>query len=101
MSLDRSALKDLSSPRSQHINIGYGSDVSIKELAELIATTVGYHGHIQFDTSRPDGTPQKLLDSSRINALGWKPEVQLRAGLELTYQSFLDQLLKEGGARNV
>jgi len=100
MSLDRSALKDLSSPRSQHINIGYGSDVSIKELAELIATTVGYHGHIQFDTSRPDGTPQKLLDSSRINALSWKPEVELKEGLRLTYENFLDSLTHETGARS-
>jgi GDP-L-fucose synthase len=71
------------------INVGSGSDVTIKELAETIATTVGYTGIITFDTTRPDGTMKKLLDVSRLNALGWKPRLSLREGLALTYQDFL------------
>ena len=101
MNLEEKQISEVLTPPARHLNVGFGSDVSIRELAGLIAEVVGYSGKVAFDTSKPDGTPQKLLDSSRINALGWKPEVQLRAGLELTYQSFLDQLLKEGGARNV
>jgi len=99
MNLDRSTLDGLTSSWSQHINIGCGSDVSIKELAELIAATVGYQGHIQFDTTRPDGTPQKLLDSSRANALGWAPKIELKKGLRLTYENFLDSLTHETGVR--
>jgi len=101
MNLEEKQISEVLTPPARHLNVGFGSDVSIRELAGLIAEVVGYSGKVAFDTSKPDGTPQKLLDSSRIKALGWKPEVQLRAGLELTYQSFLDQLLKEGGARNV
>jgi GDP-L-fucose synthase len=101
MNLEEKQISEVLTPPARHLNVGFGSDVSIRELAGLIAEVVGYSGKVAFDTSKPDGTPQKLLDSSRIKALGWKPEVQLRVGLELTYQSFLDQLLKEGGARNV
>jgi GDP-L-fucose synthase len=67
------------------VNIGVGEDISIRELAELVASVVGYDGALEFDTSRPDGTPRKLLDVSRIQALGWKAEIGLRDGLESTY----------------
>ena len=73
----------------QFINVGFGSDVTIKELAELTARIVGFRGSIRWDTSMPDGTPRKLLDSSRLTALGWKPSVSLEAGLKLTYDAFL------------
>lgn len=73
----------------QFINIGYGSDVTVKEVAELVARTVGFKGEIVWDTTKPDGTPRKLMDSSRLFALGWKPEVDLEQGIRLSYQDFL------------
>ena len=73
-----------------HINVGFGSDVSIKELAEAIGQAVGYAGNITFDPTKPDGTPRKLMDSSRINALGWQPKVGLQQGLVKAYADFLN-----------
>jgi GDP-L-fucose synthase len=73
----------------QHVNIGTGEDVTIEELAGLIAHVVGYEGTIAFDKSRPDGAPRKLLDVSRLAAMGWRPSISLKKGLALTYQSFL------------
>ncbi len=73
----------------QFINIGYGSDISIRDLAELIRRTVGFEGDIIWDTSKPDGTPRKLMDSSRLFALGWKPQVDLETGIRLAYEDFL------------
>jgi GDP-L-fucose synthase len=74
----------------EHVNVGVGSDLSIRELAELIAEIVGYEGGLVFDTSRPDGTPRKLVDISKISALGWAPRIGLRAGLASTYEWFLE-----------
>lgn len=71
------------------INVGVGTDTSIAELAELIAGVVGYRGEIRWDTSKPDGTPRKLLDVSRITELGWTPTTSLEAGLHTTYEWFL------------
>jgi len=73
----------------QHLNVGVGEDLSIRELAELVADVVGYTGTLVQDTSKPDGTPRKLLDVSRIKALGWEPQISLRDGVESTYQWFL------------
>lgn len=70
---------------SEIINVGTGKDIPITELAELIRGIVGYQGEIVFDPSRPDGTPRKLLDVSRLNALGWRPRIGLREGIEQTY----------------
>ena len=70
------------------INVGFAQDVSIKELAELIRSIVGFEGEIEWDSSRPDGTPRKLLDSSRISNLGWKAEINLLEGIESTYAWF-------------
>jgi GDP-L-fucose synthase len=72
------------------INVGVGQDISIKELAELIRTTVGYQGDVAWDSSKPDGTPRKLLDVSRITNLGWKPEISLEDGIRSTYSWYLD-----------
>jgi GDP-L-fucose synthase len=80
---------DIYGQEISHLNIGYGSDVSIADLAKLVGKTVGFTGDIRFDGSRPDGTPRKLLDNLRINALGWKPNTDLSDGLRLTYQDFL------------
>ena len=73
-----------------HINCGAGSDISIADLAVLIGSVVGYHGKITFDTTKPDGTPRKLMDSSRIVALGWKPTIPLEDGIASTYQWYLE-----------
>jgi GDP-L-fucose synthase len=73
----------------QFINIGYGSEVSIRDSAEAVKRAVGYPGEIVWDTTKPDGAPRKLMDSSRIFALGWKPQVDLETGLRLAYQDFL------------
>ncbi len=74
------------------VNVGYGEDLSIKDLALLIKDIVGYEGDLQFDTSKPDGTPRKLMDSSRIHSLGWKPKITLREGIKKVY----DEVDKSG-----
>ena len=71
------------------VNIGYGEDLSIAELARTVARIVGFRGNLRFDTSKPDGTPRKLLDSGRINALGWKSSTRIDAGIALAYADFL------------
>jgi GDP-L-fucose synthase len=77
-------------PQLSHINVGFGSDISILELAEEIAAVVGFKGGIELDSDKPDGTPQKLMDSSRLAKLGWRPSVDLRAGLQRTYKDFVE-----------
>jgi GDP-L-fucose synthase len=71
------------------INVGVGDDLTIRELAELVASVVGFEGRLTFDTSKPDGTPRKLLDVGRITDLGWKAEIDLRQGIASTYEWFL------------
>jgi GDP-L-fucose synthase len=78
--------------QQSHINVGSGSDVTIAEVAQTIAQTVGYVGQIEFDTSKPDGAPQKWMDSSRLNALGWQTKVDLHNGLAAAYQDFVSKL---------
>jgi len=75
-------------PMLSHINVGFGSDVTIAELAQAVGQTVGYQGAIEFDSSKPDGAPRKWMDSSRLNALGWQAKVNLEHGLSLAYQDF-------------
>ena len=70
------------------INVGWGEDISIRELAQLVADVVGFTGTLQFDHSKPDGTPRKLLDVSRLRSLGWEPRVRLAAGIAATYEWF-------------
>jgi GDP-L-fucose synthase len=78
------------------LNLGTGKDFSIRELAENIATVVGYKGKLEWDTSLPDGAPRKMLDSSRLLTLGWRPSVDLANGLKSTYQWYLDSMLTKG-----
>ncbi|MBR2317726.1 MAG: GDP-L-fucose synthase [Spirochaetales bacterium] len=78
----------------EHVNVGTGTDVSIKELAQLICKVVGYKGKLVFDTSKPDGTPKKLLDVSKINSLGWKAAVSLEEGIRKTYEWYLQEYKK-------
>jgi GDP-L-fucose synthase len=77
---------------AQHINVGTGEDVTIRELAETIESVVGYDGSLGWDTSKPDGTPRKLLDVSRIKALGWEPRIGLREGIASTYDWYREHL---------
>ncbi len=81
-------LRNYDSP--EIINVGSGEDISIRELGELICEVVGFKGELTFDTSKPDGTPRKLLDVSRITALGWQPRIPLRDGIARTYEWFLE-----------
>ncbi|MSP89936.1 MAG: GDP-L-fucose synthase [Alphaproteobacteria bacterium] len=81
-----------------HLNIGTGTDVTIRELAEMIAAAVGYTGGFQFDTTKPDGTPRKLLDVSRLAALGWRARITLADGLRQTYRWYLENVAVTTGA---
>jgi len=83
----------LNSEQPPLINIGTGHDLSIRELAELVCRVIGFEGSLEFDTTKPDGTPQKLMDSSRINALGWHAHTSLEEGIRLTYEWAKDSLV--------
>jgi GDP-L-fucose synthase len=74
------------------LNVGWGEDIAIGEVARLVADTVGFKGELVFDTSKPDGTPRKLLDTGRINGLGWRPQIGLKQGLEHYYGWFLENV---------
>lgn len=74
------------------VNVGFGSDVTIKELAETVRDVTGFQGELKWDTSKPDGTPRKLMDSSTIRATGWEPKISLREGIEKTYAAFKQEL---------
>lgn len=86
--IDTQTYLNMTDSRCSHINIGTGTDISIREVAELIASIVGYKGSIDFDLTKPDGTPRKLLDVSLLNRLGWKSKIELKEGLEQTYSWF-------------
>ena len=88
MNIDKLSFLASTSQNSGHLNIGYGKDISIRELAAIIAEVVGFKGRIDFDQSKLDGPPQKLIDSSKINQLGWHPQTELRDGLALAYRFF-------------
>ncbi|GKW45238.1 GDP-L-fucose synthase [Planococcus sp. NCCP-2050] len=81
--------------KSELVNIGVGKDISIRELAEKIKDITGYEGEIRFNTSKPDGTPRKLVDVSKLHSLGWKAETSLDHGLKLAYEWFLENISKE------
>jgi GDP-L-fucose synthase len=90
MEMDAAKWEANTSPMQRLLNVGYGSDVSIAELAHAVAKAVGYEGKITFDINRPDGAPRKLIDSSRLHALGWQPKVGLEQGLALAYADFAE-----------
>lgn len=89
MNLPKATLDAHTQPMQSHINVGYGEDITIAELAQAIGKTVGYAGSIDFDASKPDGAPRKLMDSNRLNALGWQAHVSLEEGLAIANQDFL------------
>jgi GDP-L-fucose synthase len=82
-------------PMLSHINVGSGEDISIRDVARLVAEAVGYTGRIETDPSKPDGTPRKLMDVTRLHALGWWPRVALRDGLVLAYRDFLSSARRQ------
>jgi GDP-L-fucose synthase len=89
MSLEQSTYQAHTSPQQGHINVGFGDDLSIAELAHTVKASIGYEGEIEFDTSKPDGAPRKLMDSTLLHGLGWRPAVTLRDGVSLAYKDFL------------
>jgi GDP-L-fucose synthase len=89
MNLDKNIYDKQTEPMLSHINVGFGSDVTIKDLATTISEVVDYQGDIDFDSTKPDGTVRKLMDSSRLNVLGWQAQVNLKDGLFLAYQDYL------------
>ncbi len=84
MGINREKFWSVAQERCSHINVGVGEDLSIRELAELLAEVAGFKGELMFDTSKPDGTPRKLLDTRRLQALGWSPRIGLREGVQQT-----------------
>ena len=90
MELEKNTYTRYSDVMESHINVGSGSDITIMDLANLVASVVGYSGAIRFDSQMPDGAPRKLLDSSKLNKLGWTPTVNLETGLKNTYIKFLE-----------
>ena len=92
MNLDKSIFEANTHPMQIHINVGYGSDITIAQLAQAVSQAVGYQGKFDLDASKPDGSPRKLMDSSRLNALGWQAKVALEQGLALAYQDFMQQI---------
>jgi GDP-L-fucose synthase len=91
MNLPESVYKAHTSPMQSHINVGFGNDVTIAELAISVGAAIGYQGKIDFDTTKPDGAPRKWMDSSRLNQLGWNAKMNLKNGLALAYEDFLKQ----------
>ena len=89
MQLDKATYDSQTMPMQSHINVGFGSDVTIAELAKAVGAAVGYQGKIGFDSTKPDGAPRKWMDSSRLNQLGWKAQVNLEQGLERAYNDFI------------
>lgn len=89
MNLTRENYESITDAMENHINIGFGSDITIFDLAKLIAKTTGFEGKIIFDESKPDGAPRKLMDSSKLKKLGWQPKIDLELGLKRAYSEFL------------
>jgi GDP-L-fucose synthase len=94
MNLEKAVYDQHTQPMLSHINVGCGQDVTTGELAKMICKVISYKGGVTFDKSKADGPPRKLMDSSRINSLGWQATVGLEAGLELTYEDFLKNYKK-------
>ncbi len=92
MNLDKKIYDQFTEPMCSHINVGNGKELTIKELSEIIKDVVNYKGQINFDPNKPDGNPRKLMDSQRLMSIGWRPQVNLREGLLISYNDFLKNL---------
>jgi GDP-L-fucose synthase len=93
MNLTKAVYDQHTTPMQSQINVGFGSDITIAELAHAVSQAVGFQGNIDFDPTQPDGSPRKLMDSTRLNALGWQAQVNLEQGLALAYQDFIQKSL--------
>jgi GDP-L-fucose synthase len=91
MNLPKAVYDQHTTSMQSQINVGFGSDITIAELAQAVSNATSYQGNIDFDPTQPDGSPRKLMDSTRLNALGWQAKVNLEQGLELAYQDFMQQ----------
>lgn len=91
MQLDKGSYDNQTQPMQNHLNVGYGNDVTIAQLANSVAKAIGYQGRVIFDPSKPDGPPRKWMDSRRLNKLGWSPKISLDRGLLLAYADMLSQ----------
>jgi GDP-L-fucose synthase len=91
MELDKVKIDQSTKPMQSHINVGYGADVTIAMLAQMVSDAVGFTGQIKYNSSMPDGPPKKLMDSRLISSLGWEPHVNLTEGLRMAYADFLNQ----------
>jgi GDP-L-fucose synthase len=89
MGINKSIYDQHTQPMQSHINVGFGSDVTIAHLANAVGEAVGYQGKILFDSGKPDGAPRKWMDSGRLNSLGWYPQITLEAGLKCAYSDYL------------
>ena len=89
MNLPSSTFGSVTSPTQSHLNVGYGADLTVAELAQAVSEAVGYQGKVSFDISKPDGAPRKWMDSGRLNGLGWLPKTALHAGLQTVYSDFV------------
>jgi GDP-L-fucose synthase len=90
MTLNKAQYQSCTESMLSHLNVGTGEDVTVRELAETIQDVVGYPGQISWDITKPDGTPRKLMDISKLKSLGWRPRIDLKAGLARTYQWFVE-----------
>jgi len=97
MNLDKSVYDANTEPMLSHINVGTGVDCTIRELVETVAKVVGFKGSINFDSTKPDGAPRKLMNVDRLKSLGWQYSVELESGLKLAYQWFVDNQNKFRG----
>jgi GDP-L-fucose synthase len=92
MELDKSNYDGCTTPMCSHLNAGYGSDITIKELIQSICKVVGYQGEVEFDPSKPDGAPRKFMDSQKLFQLGWRPTIDLESGIKNAYEDFVRRL---------
>ncbi len=92
MQLDQATYQSQTEPMCSHLNVGSGTDVTIQALAELVKKVVGFQGEIVYDREKPDGSPRKLMESSKLRALGWQPEIELEAGLRSAYQWYVEHV---------
>jgi len=90
MELERAIYDQQTEPMQSHINVGFGSDITIVELAKAISDSVGYQGKMRFDATKPDGAPRKWMDSTKLGKLGWSAKTELKKGLAMTYAKFLE-----------
>ncbi len=91
MCLNKKDYNSVTSPMQSHLNVGFGTDVTIAELANAVAQATNYVGKVTFDTSKPDGSPRKWMSSQRLNQLGWQPGIDLQQGLQMAYDDFLER----------